>query len=541
MKKQCYYLEIKLADEIVEGRPDSTFFLPKGRLDIKTVLDALAKAKEDRKIVGLALKIRQARLGWARLQDIRDAVVNFKSSGKPVIAFMESGGNREYFLASAGSVICLVPSANLDLTGLSAEVLFFKGSLDRLGVKPDLARVGEYKSAVEMFTRDAMSPAYREELTVLLDDLYAQFIKAIADGRGLDAEATRRLVDGGPFTAWEAMDAKLVDKLAYEDEMEKIFEELVKSRLKKLPLDRYKIRESFFRRIFRRRRPRIALIHVVGTIASGENRRSPDQRSIVGSETLSVLIRAARENRNVKAIVLRVNSPGGSALASDVIWREVIVTREKKPVIVSFGDVAASGGYYIAAAADSIVAEPATVTGSIGVIGGKFVIRELLDKLGIKHESITRGAHAGFYSMYTPYSDEERQRLDKQIRDFYYREFIKKVATGRNMDDAEVEKIAQGRVWSGHQGKNLGLIDELGGLDRAIEIAKAKAGIPAEKKVSVVYYLKRRRWRDLIPRDFGFASQRLGAFTLLADLATLWELYQTEDVLALMPFDLRIR
>lgn len=541
MRKTAKYLELKLKDEIIEGKPEYTLLSRKSKTDLKTILDVLQRAGEDSHIAALVLKINHPNLGWARLQNIRDALIAFKSSGKPTVAFMESGGNGEYLLASACDTICIPPSGSLDVTGLQADAIFLKGSLDLVGVKAELGQLGKYKAAGEIFTRETMSEAFREEMNAILDDLYEQIVKAVAEQRGHDPNHIRRMIDEGPFTAREAFEHELVDKLVYEDELETILEEKLGRQVKKVLWDRYKIRESIFLRLLPRRIPKIALIHVVGMIVSGESRRAANQRPVAGSETVIQLLRSAKENKSVKAIVLRINSPGGSALASDLIWHEINRTREKKPVIVSFGDTAASGGYYIAVAADKIVAEPSTITGSIGVVAGKFVLRDLLDKLGIKRESITRGQSAGFHSYFKPYSEEEWAKLLKQMREFYYNDFIKKVAQGRRMSDEAIERIAQGRVWTGNQAKAIGLVDEIGGVERAIEWAKVAANLPAEKKTDVIYYQKQRKLRDIIPHNLGLGGRILERVPLVGHLLGIWDLYKDEEFIALLPYEITIR
>ncbi|MBI1748291.1 MAG: signal peptide peptidase SppA [Acidobacteria bacterium] len=533
------YLEITLKHEIIEGQPAYSFFSRKAKLDIKTVLDYIEKARTDDGIRGMAIIIKQSHWGWAIAENLRSSIARFRTSHKPVTAFLESGGPAAYMLACACDTILMPPSGTLELNGLHAEALFFKGALDALGVQPELTRVGEYKSAAEMFTRESMSDAYREELNALLDDLYGQLVQAIVSGRNQTAEAVCRFIDSGPYTARAAVAANLVDQLCYKDEIEEIMHTRISANVKRLSWDRYRVRPAWFLRVSHRR-PKIAVIHVVGMIASGESRRLPNQQPVTGSDTVIESLRAAADNPRVRAIVLRINSPGGSALASDLIWRQIILAKSKKPVIVSFGNVAASGGYYIAAAGSKIVAEPTSVTGSIGIIGGKFVIRDLLETVGIHHDVLTRGPHGAMNSPFKPYSPSEWQKLTNRMQEFYYSDFIKKVAEGRRMPEDAVEKIARGRVWTGLRAHALGLVDELGGFERAMELAKSAANISADKKVQVVYFIPRVTWRDRIIRTMGIQEALWNPFSLLSWPATVWELYRDEDILALMPYPFRI-
>lgn len=537
------YLELKLKGEIVEGRPEPAILGRKPKTDIKSVLDALARAKRDERIAAVLLKLERPELGWARAQNIREALTAFRSGGKRVFAFFESGGNLDYFIASAADAIFVPPTGHIDLTGLRVEVVFFKGALDRLGIKAELDRVGEYKSAAELFTRDSMSEAFREEIDALLDDLYSQFVAALAEGRGLSVETISRIIDRGPYTAREAEDLQLADKLLYEDELEKEIEIRLGFPAKAQPWARYRVREPFILRFLTRWRPRIALIHVTGIIASGESRRAVGRRPIAGAETLVELIRSARDNKRVRAVVLRIDSPGGSAVASDIVWRAISEAKRKKPFIVSFGDTAASGGYYIGMAGDYIIAEPGTLTGSIGVIGGKFVVRSLLERLGLSRQAIMRGQHAAFHSPLQEFSREEREKLAEQMRSFYYQDFISKLAESRRLRKEDTQRAAQGRIWTGRQGKSLGLVDELGGLDHAIEKARSAAYIPPEQKVNVVYYYKKMRLRDLIPisRLLLDPPDWTHSLSHLADRLELIELCRSEDFLTIMPFELEIK
>jgi protease-4 len=340
-------------------------------------------------------------------------------------------------------------------------------------------------------------------------------------------------MDHGPYLAEEAKAMGLIDRVAHEDECETILEESLGSPVVLLPHGRYRVGERWLSRLVSFRRPRIAVLYAVGLIGSGEDRRSRSPRPVVGARTLCRLLQRARESRRVKAVVLRIESPGGAAVASELIWREIELTRNSKPVVVSMGDVAASGGYYIASAADAILAEPSTLTGSIGIVGGKFVARRLLDKLGIYRETVSLSSRSGYLSPLHPFSPQERDQLRRHLRYFYEKLFVPRVAEGRGMSEEKVHEIARGRVWTGRQSKDRGLVDDIGDLDAAIELARRNAGIQENQKVRTVIFGKRAGLRHLLFDTWSETSS-------LAVLGELLELASSEDVLFLMPF-LRIK
>lgn len=454
----------------------------------------IKRAKEDKTIRGILLKLGMESYSMAEVQEMRDLILDFRLSGKEVICYMELAGNKEYYLASACDKILLNPAGYLYLNGFRSEVTFYKSGLDKLGIEADFLSVGKYKSASEMFSRDGISDAYRESLNSLLDDLSDQMVIGIANGRNISTEEVRQRINEGPYTAKEAMAAGLVDALIYKDQLidveKQIFGKGVIEIEGKLLADIKPYRYDWAPE------PKLAIIYANGIIAPGKSMFTNGMvpllplPSIMGSETITESIRKVREDSSVKAIVLRIDSGGGSVFASDLIWREVALAQERKPVIVSMGGAAASGGYYIAAPADVIVADPATVTGSIGVIAGKFNLRGIYDKLGIKKEIFKRGDNADFYTTYSGFSDEQREILTRQIQEMYD-DFVSKVANGRGMKEEAVEEIAQGRVWTGRQAKENGLVDELGDLHLAISIAKEKAGLEPDEGVDIISLPKR--------------------------------------------------
>jgi protease-4 len=539
-KTARYYLDLRLKGDIVEGRPEHTWFSQRSKTSLQEILEIMAAAARHRKVAAAVLKLDHAAMGWSRLSSFRRALVEFRNSGKPVYCHMERAGNAEYFLASACDQIFLSPASGLHLVGLSTEVFFFHDVLDRYGMAPQIHAVGAYKSAAEILTRTGMSAPAREQLEALLDDVFEEICRALCEGRGFTRQEAENLIDRGPYSAREAAVQRMVDGICYEDEIEKKLEERLGPGLRPFPSARLARSDGFFKRIFTRRRPQVAFIDVLGIIASGENRRGSAGRLVAGSATIAKFLDHARKSKRVRAVVMRIDSPGGSALASDAIWRGVSQLARSKPVVVSFGDIAASGGYYIAAPASCILAEPTSITGSIGVLGGKVVAQESINRLQIYRESVHRGAHAEYDSPFVPFSAEESERLQRQLEEFYRDDFVSKVAEGRKMDPKAVENAGGGRVWSGHRARDLGLVDRIGGPLEAIQEARRRAGIPEEKRIRFVRYARKRKfWEALVPD-----LKRIGLASVIPDPAL--DLLEVKDIFSdtqpalWMPFQIRI-
>ncbi|MFQ5458578.1 MAG: signal peptide peptidase SppA, partial [Myxococcota bacterium] len=446
------------------------------------------RLQRDDGVRAVVIDASRLRAGWATLQTLRRAVAGLRESGKKVILFLEDGDNALAYLAGAADRVIMPPSGTLQLTGLRAEVLFLQGILEKARVQPEFVRLGDYKSAVEPFTRKSLSPPARDALESILDDLYDQLVSGIAEGRGLSSKQIRALIDAGPYRAGEAKAAGLIDETLYEDELEDYLAAQLDRPAEKIGVVEADVYSRFARPPAlppgaRVPFPRIALILAEGLIRTGRARPSQVGRS-VGATTFCDALRHAREDDRISAIVVRVDSPGGSGLASDLIWREVKKAREKKPVVVSMGDVAASGGYYLAMPADWILAEPGTITGSIGVIAGKFSLRGLYDALGLVKETIDRGERAGAHSDYRPFTKEEKKKLQAEV-EACYDDFVTKAADGRGMAIDAMQEVAQGRVWTGKQALSHRLVDELGGITEAISAAKSRAEIPTAQPVSV--------------------------------------------------------
>ncbi|OGP57061.1 MAG: signal peptide peptidase SppA [Deltaproteobacteria bacterium RBG_13_61_14] len=536
-------LELEIEGEVVEDQSGFSWlnrFLARPAIAFRELILTLRDAEKDPELSALILYLRPNSLGWSRAQELRQALLAFRASGKKTQAFLEEADTLDYFIASACEEVIFTPLGSLGLTGLISEVIYFKGVLDKLEIKPDLFQAGKYKSAVEPYTRSGMSRAQRESINSLLDSLYQQLVAAVAESRALSPARVRRAIDRGPYLAPAAREQGLVDYLLYEDQLDDHLEKQLGEPPRRTSLARYRlwIGPGLNWRDAWRSIPGLALVYASGVIHLGESRaygRLGGESA--GSDTLCQALREARDNPQVQAVVLRVDSPGGSGLASDLIWREVSLFQGKKPVVVSMGDVAASGGYYIAMPADQILAQPGTLTGSIGVIAGKINLHGLYHKIGLKKETVRRGQHADLHSDYIPFSESGRQKVKEEMASFY-REFVSKAAAGRKQDVARMEKAAQGRVWTGEQAKELGLLDGFGGLRQALETAKRLAGIAEEEK-ALLYVLPRRRrlMPPLLSLFLPFSPRLSPALSELFSLESLAD----SRILALLPFRLRIR
>jgi protease-4 len=505
---------------------------------VRSMVEALRKAKVDRRVAGVVLVPAGATGMWGKVQELREAVLDFKTSKKPIVAYLEYGGEQEYYLASACDKVFLMPASPLDLSGLATYEVFFRGTLDKIGTYPDMLHIGDYKTAANTFTERTYTPAHREMAESLTTDLYEQLIGGIADARRKSSSEVRAIVDRGPLLPEEAVRLGLVDDVAYEDQIDDKVS-FGGHRMRRLDNDRY--RHVTARSLGLDRGPKIAVIYAEGTIATGRS-SSDIGTSVVGSDTLTDYIRRARGDDSIKAIILRVDSPGGSAIASDVVWRELMISRQSKPIVSSMSDLAASGGYYIAMPAHVVVAQPGTLTGSIGVVMGKFAIDGTLQKLGVNMEATSRGRYAQLYSPVRPFTPEERLKVEEQMQATYDL-FVEKAAQARNTSPEKIDSIAQGRVWTGAQAKRLGLVDELGGLQRAIAIAKQRAKIDPAAEVELVIFPPRKSFYELVSDPFGGTAGASALLSLinpaerraLAQLASPLRLFRAGEPLALMP------
>jgi protease-4 len=512
------------------------------------------KAKVDNRIKAVVLEIDMSGAGWGKAEEIRDAIADFRTSGKPVYAYMEFGMNKEYYIATACNQIYMPPPGELFITGLAADVMFFRGSLDKLGVYPDIYQIGKYKSAGDMFTQKAMTDAHREFINSWLDDFFGRYVETLAKARGKTTDQVKALIDDAPYDAAKAKEMGLIDAAVYRDQLDKDlkakfgYKETDSLRVvrgadyKEVPPESLGIDKG----------ERIAVIYATGGIGSGQSENSPTGDQSIGSDTLVKALNDARNDTSIKAIVIRVDSPGGSGLASDIIWHAVESAKEKKPVVVSMGDVAASGGYYIACPANKIIAQPSTITGSIGVVAGKPVMKGFYDWIGVSNEYVLRGKQAGMFRETEKFSDDERAKFEGWIKHTYYEDFVPKVAKGRNKDAAYIDSVGQGRVWTGAQGKERGLVDEFGGLDRAVEVAKQLANIPADKGVHrVILPYPRTFLQELLntgdDSSVEVQQQRAVAAALPEDARRalrymrLLEQMKNGQSMLLMPYDIRVK
>ncbi len=485
-------LELDLDEQLEETSPGGP--LPRrGMADerkptLREVLEAIERASRDERVVALFARVGRSRIGLARVQELRDAILAFRASGKRTVAFSEtfgesSPGNGSYYLASAFDEIALQPSGDVNVTGIMASSVFLRGTLEKLGVTPRLDHRHEYKTAMNLLTETGFTAAHRESIAGVAESQFDQIVRGISEGRGIPESDVLRLIDGGPFLGREALQARLVDRLAYRDEVVSDVKARAGDGARFLYLSRYATRT----RRARQRGDTVALILGVGSIRRGRSGGdSFDERwRSMGSDTVAAAFRTAVADKHVKAIVFRVESPGGSYVASDTIWRETVRARKAgKPVIVTMGNVAGSGGYFVAMAADKIVAQPGTITGSIGVLGGKVVTDGLRAKAGISIDEIHTSSNATMWSNALDYTPGEWERVQASL-DRVYEDFTTKVVAGRGLAPDAVREAARGRIWTGEDAKRLGLVDELGGYATALMLVRQAIGRPAEAPLRI--------------------------------------------------------
>jgi protease-4 len=481
-------LTLRLQGDIPEKAPlelPALFGQAGGSPTIFNVWMALRKAAADPRIKAVALEPEDLSIGWARLEEMRADVERFRKSGKPVFAYLREPGAREYYVALAADRIYLGPAEPLMLKGLRAESLSFKNTLDKIGVSVEVEHAGKYKDFGDMFTRADMSPETREVLNSVVDELYGNLVARIAAARKKSPEEVRDIIDRGPFTATEALRAGLVDELRFEDEMWTAIASRLGGAPKKVTIGAYASVPAAS--VGLQGKSRIALVIGEGDIVRGDSGDSGSGETTLTSYGFDKVLSRVANDSGIKGAIVRIDSPGGEVMASDEIWRQMNLLSRKKPTVISMSDLAASGGYYMAMTGDPIVAYPGTLTGSIGVVYGKPNLRGLYEKLGVTKNSIARGKHADIDSDYTPLSPEERAILRQGIDESYH-DFVSKVAAARHRGFDDIEPLAEGRVWLGSQALARGLVDQLGGLDAAMDLVKKKAGIPAGERVAVEIY-----------------------------------------------------
>lgn len=470
-------------------------------LTLRQTVDALHRAAEDDRVAGLIARIQLSAAAPGPVQELRDAIAAF-GKVKPTLAWAETyPGTLSYYLASAFREVWMQPSGTVGLIGFATSALFLRGALDKAGIEAQFVARGEYKSAANLFTQDSYTDAHREADSALIGSLHAQVFAAVADARGLPVEEVNALADRAPLLRDAAVSAKLVDRIGFRDEAYARIAELTGAPAQadgddapqRLFLSRYaKTNGSRPAPSIpgRKAKPGIAVITLDGPIVSGRGgpQLLPIGNSNAGGDTIAAALREAVADEDVSAIVLRVNSPGGAVTGSETIWREVVrATEAGKPVIASMGAVAASGGYYVSMAADEIVANAGTITGSIGVVTGKLVSRQLKDKLGVGSDAVRTNANADAWSSNERFTQEQQKHVEAEA-DLFYTDFVARVAAGRNLGVDAVEEVARGRVWTGADALERGLVDELGGLQTAIVRAKIRAGLAPDADVRIVNY-----------------------------------------------------
>jgi protease-4 len=530
-------LEVDLARSYPEYVPEESLGVAifGHELELRDVVAALRAAAADEEIVGVFARVGPTPVGMATLQELRDAIAEVRAAGKPTVAWADTLGewgaaNGAYYLASEFGEVYLQPSGDVGLTGVRWEVPFLRGALDKIGVEPLIGRRAEYKSAPETYTERGLTAAHEEMLSSLASSQFGQMVRGVAAGRDLGEEAVRSLVERGPFSAQEALEAGLIDDTLYLEECREAMSEALDG------ADWVELKDYAGSARLPRRGHGVALIYGVGSVERGESHYDPFTGGMgMGSETIAGAFRDAVEDPEIEAILFRVDSPGGSYVASDTIWRETVRAREAgKPVVVSMGDVAGSGGYFVAMAADAIVAQPGTLTGSIGVYSGKFVTREGWSKLGITWDEISTSAHAGIWSSLEPYGPEEWAKVEASL-DRIYDDFVSKVAAGRELSEERVREIARGRVWTGEQALEIGLVDDLGGQVTAERHIRRELGLSETDALRLQVFPKprtpwevlreRRRWvatdlpRSLEPavrlaRSLGLLEGERGALAM---------------------------
>ena len=485
-------LEANLEQSFPEDVPDSPTarLLSSDRQTLRDVVDAIDRGANDDRVVGMIARVGAAPMSMAQVQEIREAVQRFRSRKKFAVAYAETfgefgPGNGAYYLATAFDQIYLQPSGDVGLTGIIMESPFIKGTLSKLGMQFQGKSRYEYKNALNFYTETKFTSAHKEAMTAIMNSWFNQMKDGVCQARGIAPEKFQSVVDAGPYLGKEAVDAKLVDGVAYRDEVYAKVKARAGDGAKLLYLDKYLDRAGHPNE----RGKKIALIYGVGGVTRGKSDYDPVQGSqTMGSDTVASAIRAAVQDEDVKAILFRVDSPGGSYVASDTVWREVVNARAAhKPVIVSMGNLAGSGGYFVAMAADKIVAQPGTITASIGVLGGKMLTSGLWDKVGLSWDEVHQGDKATMFTGTHDYTPAEWGRFEAWL-DRVYVDFTGKVAEGRKLPKEKVLEIAKGRIWSGEDAKKLGLVDELGGYDTALKLVKKAIGVAESDEVEIVQY-----------------------------------------------------
>lgn len=573
-------LVVSISGSMQERGTTMVFFGEQTR-SLKDYLDLLRKAREDKNVTTVVIRFTGADMGMATAQELRQAIEELKNKGKKTIAIVENDSQVAYLVATVCDEVVIPPSGDIAIHGVKADMYYLKNLLDKVGVSADIVHMGQYKSYGETFTHDRATTPARENMTEMVDDAYAQVVDQIAASRKLSVEQVEALINRGPIGATGAIEAKLVDRIDYMDDvltdLKKSGASIVQacdynksgtdsSSLSDLSLfsliSMMSKQQSGSKDSSTSKYPQVAVLYAVGPIELGSNDSVGfSSEEVIASEDFIKTLEEIRADKKVKAVILRINSPGGSAFASDLIWKKIEELKKEKPVIASMGDVAASGGYYIAMGANKIIAQEGTITGSIGVVGGKPNLSGLYEKLGVNKETISRGAYAGLYSETSDFTAPERESVERMMQRTYD-EFVGKAAEGRRMSRERLHEVAQGKVWTGARAKKVGLVDDLGGMGKAIVEAKKSLGMKADEKVALVAYPKETSLMDIFQKAMGSntsARINLPAFAAsggsmeAGSIAALWtslpkglrqaltnaaavgRMLQREQVLAVMP------
>ena len=503
------YVEITLPEMLPERMPPVPFF--SSVVSLHHVINQIIILGEENWIDGIVLKLGMLRIEFSRLPELYQALHDFKSKGKHLIVYFHSGEASHYLLASIADLVVMNPAGSIFMPGFRAELFYLRDALKKIGIKPEFERIGRYKSTPEMFTRSSLSQPHREEIQSILDETTEYFFRSVRENRGLSPAAIRNITSKGILTAPEALSHKLVDVLGFPDEIPNFAREHFRE--KSVVIPPAEIPPSLKIMPRRSRTPKLALVFVEGLIRSGENVEDPVRGTMMtGSDTLSPLLDEIGRDRGIFGAILRVDSGGGSAEASDAVWRAVDRLRQKKPVVVSCGGITASGAYYLACGANEIFCNPLTLTGSIGVFFGKFVLRELLERFGVNPRIVKKGQRADILSSFRSLTREEHSLLRRHL-EHTYQNMLGRIGDGRNIKSRSLARAAEGRVWTGGQALELKLVDQLGGLSGAIRRVKELAGISPNRKVPIMELPRRRSWRREIIRGMLSGGHVLSAIT----------------------------
>jgi protease-4 len=479
--KPSTVLVVRIEGEIPEQTPQNSLqdFFNGPSTTVTDITEGIERARTDPRITGLEVRLGETDMSMGKIQEIRDRITAFSLARKFSVGYLEFATNQSYYLGSSCQTLVMLPKSEFHLRGMMASTTFLRGTFDKLGIYPDFLHIGEYKNATNVYTEKKFTAAHREATKDLVDDWYAQFVHGIAASRNLKPEEVEKIIAAGPYNSDAAPAAGLVDRMAYGDDVRDIVDQKNHGYDRRISLHRYLEQSEKFSA------NKIAVIYAVGEIVPGRSSASPFGDEMMGSDTIAQQFRRARDDDFVKAVVVRVDSPGGVAFSSEVIRHELELTKAVKPVVVSMSDVAASGGYWLAMSANRIVAEPGTITGSIGVLMGKFNLQGLYEKLGLSTDFIATTENSTLDYSLQSFTPAQREIVLRNMRETYH-DFLQGVAAGRHMKVEDVDKIAQGRVWTGERARRLGLVDELGGLHAAIARARELARIPPDEKVSLL-------------------------------------------------------